>query len=99
MDNPAFEVPLNGFTMHLRRVEVDPVAAGLEALAGRRVANKADLAAALRQLPVPDRAPTWELTARRFGRRTPLALAAGQIGLDELRAPGLIDAYLALLPV
>jgi hypothetical protein len=52
----------------------------------------------LRQLPVPDRAPTWELAVRRFGRRTPLALAAGQIGLDELRAPSLIDAFLALLP-
>ena len=98
MDNPAFEVSLNGFTMQLRRVEVDPVAAGLEALAGRRVANTADLAVALRRLPVPDRAPTWELTVRQFGRRTPLALAAAQIGLDELRAPGLIDAYLALLP-
>jgi hypothetical protein len=27
----------------------------------------------------------------------PLALAAGLIGLDELRAPGLIEAYLAQL--
>ncbi len=98
MDDPAFEVPLNGYTMQLRRVELDPVAAGLEALAGRRVANTAALATALRQLPVADRAPTWELTLRHFGRRTPLTLAAGQIGLDELRAPVLIDAYLAQLP-
>jgi hypothetical protein len=98
MDDPAFEVPLNGYTMRLRRVELDSVAAGLEALGGRRVANTTDLAAALRQLPVADRAPIWELTVRHFGRRTPLSLAAGQIGLDELRAPVLIDEYLAHLP-
>jgi hypothetical protein len=97
MDDPAFEVPLSGFTMRLRRAEVDPVLAGLEALGGRRVANAADLAAALRELPVADRAPTWELTVRHFGRQTPLTLAAGQIGIDELRAPGIIDAYLAHL--
>ncbi|MBV9353942.1 MAG: hypothetical protein JO023_00300 [Chloroflexi bacterium] len=98
MEDPAFEVPLNGYTMLLRRVELDPVATGVEALAGRRIANTAELARALRQVPVADRAPTWELTVRHFGRRTPLTLAAAQIGLDELRAPVLIDAYLARLP-
>ena len=54
------------------------------------------LVEALGRLPVTDRAPTWELAVRHFGRHKPLAQAAGEIGMDLLHARDLLDALLSL---
>jgi hypothetical protein len=82
----AFRVPLNGFGMQLRPSELESVAAGLGQL------ELSTLAEALRNLPVNDRAPTWELAIRRFGRHKPLDQAAGEIGMDLVHARELLDA-------
>jgi len=48
-------------------------------------------------LPVRDRAPTWELAVRRYGRHKPLPQAAGEIGLDEIRGRLLLEQFSAEL--
>jgi hypothetical protein len=85
-DSDPFGVPLDGYTMHLRRAELESVAAGL----GED--NLLTLADAVRAMPVIDRAPVWELAIRRYGRRKPLEQAAGEIGMDVVRARALLDA-------
>jgi hypothetical protein len=90
-DPDAFRVPLDGFEMHLRRSELQAVAAGL----GER--NLTALADALRSLPVRDRAPLWELAVRRFGRGKVPEQAAGEIGMDAIRARQLLSTFTAQL--
>lgn len=86
------DVVLDGVTMHLRQSELDAVIAGLGAVDASAEGHTLTLAAALRALPATDRAPTWELMMRRYARRTPLAAAAGQIGMDSVHAQRLLDA-------
>jgi hypothetical protein len=95
----AFSVPLVGFTMQLRRSELEDVAAGLG-----QFASSADdegdllrLVEVLRRLPERVRAPTWELSVRHFGRHKPLARAAGEIGLDVIYANALLERFSASL--
>jgi hypothetical protein len=90
-DSEAFGVPLDGFEMHLRRSEVESVAAGM---------GESSLAAvvrAVRALPVRDRAPLWELAVRTFGRGKVAEQAAGEIGMDALHARALLEAFTAAL--
>ncbi len=93
MDNEAFRVALNGLAMHLRRTELESVAAGLGELDSSAESKLITLAEALRQLPANDRAPAWELVVRRFGRHKPLAVAAGDIGLDVIVARALLECF------
>lgn len=88
-----FEVPLGGFTMHLRRSELSAVAAGLGSFDLSEEGNLLTLAQALRTLSPAERAPTWELLVRRFGGHKPLAQAAGEIGLDEVLADQLVQRF------
>ncbi len=92
-----FEVPLNGFSMHLRRSELEEVAAGLGEFDASEEGDLITLAGAVARLPVRDRAPTWELAVRRFGHHKPLPQAAGEIGLDEIHARKLLDRFTHLL--
>ncbi len=85
-------VPLNGFSMRLRRSEIGAVAAGLGASVPSQPGEPSALAEALRRLPVADRAPTWEMAVRHFGHGKALAQAAGEIGLDEIHAADLLQA-------
>ena len=89
----AFQVGINGFVMRLRRSELESVAAGLGEFDASEEGNLVTLAAALRELPSTERAPLWELAVRRYGRRKPLELAAGEIGMDAIRARALLDAF------
>jgi len=86
-------VPLNGFTMLLRRPEIDAVAAGLGPSVPSQPVEPSALAEALRRLPVADRAPTWEMAVRHFGHGKALAQAAGEIGLDEIHAGDLLQSF------
>jgi hypothetical protein len=88
-----FRVALDGVVMQLRRTELELVAAGLGEFDSSEEGDLVTLAAALERLPNGDRAATWELAVRRFGRHKPLARAAGEIGLDEVVARGLIARY------
>ena len=72
-----FVVPLNGFSMRLRQPEMQAVAAGLGTFDTSDEGDLLTLAEALRRLPLPDRAPAWELAVRRFGHGKPLPQAAG----------------------
>jgi len=90
---PAFRVPLDGAEMQLRRTELEAVAAGLGEFDSSAEGDLVTLAAALLRLPPRDRAPTWELAVRRFGRHKPLPQAAGEIGLDEVHARALLDRF------
>jgi len=83
----ALRVPLNGFAIQLRPSELESVAAGLDQ------SEPITLVEALRRLPVNDRAPAWELAVRRFGRRKPLAQAAGEIGMDLVHARALLEDF------
>ena len=86
-------VPLDGgFVMQLHDAEVESVAAGLRALDPAFEGSSVTLAAAVRALPLSDRASLWELAVRRFGRRKPLEQAAGEIGMDTQRGQALLDA-------
>lgn len=76
--------------MHLRTSEVQSVAAGLGEFDSSIEGDLITLAEALRQLPSRDRAPAWELAVRRFGHRKSLARAAGEIGMDGVRAADLL---------
>jgi hypothetical protein len=96
----ALSVPLDGYTMRLRPSELEAVAS---CFAGELPPGEAEvrLAAALHGLPSRDRASTWELAVRHFGRRTPLGQAAAEIGMDVLHARHLLDRFreqLAVLP-
>jgi hypothetical protein len=94
IDESVFHVPLEGAaTMRLRLSEVEAVAAGLGEFDSSEAGDLVMLAEALRRLPTRDRAPTWELAVRRYGRRKPLPQAAGEIGLDEIHARELLDRF------
>jgi len=96
-DDSPFRVPLNGFAMNLRQAELESVAAGLGEFDASPQGNLLTLAEALAQMPQNDRAPLWELAVRRYGRHKPLERAAGEIGMDVIRARQLLDRYDALL--
>jgi hypothetical protein len=94
IDADGFGVPLDGsYVMHLRPSELEAVAAGLGEFDSSEEGDLLTLARAVRRLPMAERAPTWELALRRFGRHKPLAQAAGEIGLDELIARGLLERF------
>jgi hypothetical protein len=93
--NAALRVPLNGYAIQLRRSELESVAAGLGELDTAAQRDPITLAEALRRLPVNDRAPTWELAVRRFGRHKELDQAAGEIGMDLVHAGDLLEALLS----
>jgi hypothetical protein len=93
-DATLFHVPLEGGAiMHLRLSELQAVAAGLGEFDASEEGELITLAEALRRLPTRNRAPTWELAVRRYGRHKPLAQAAGEIGLDEIHARELLDRF------
>jgi hypothetical protein len=92
-DAASFEVPLDGFVMHLRPSELETVAAGLGEFDSSEEGDVLTLARALRRLAPAERAPAWELAVRRFGRHKPLDQVAGEIGLDEILARGLIERF------
>jgi hypothetical protein len=89
----TFRLQLNGVVMQLRRTELELVAAGLGEFDSSEVGDLVTLAAALGRLPPNDRAATWELAVRRFGRHKPLRQAAGEIGIDEVHAQALIERF------
>jgi hypothetical protein len=93
LDTDEFRVPLDGVTMQLRRSELETVASGLSELDASRDTDLAALAEALRRLPTNDRAATWELAVRHFGRRKPVAQAAGEIGLDAIHGQALVERF------
>jgi hypothetical protein len=97
IDQAALRVSLNGYAMQLRPSELESVASGLGPLDASPEGDLITLAEALRQLPVNDRAPAWELSVRRFGRHKPLAQAAGEIGMDVIHAEELLHAYVQCL--
>src|SRR5215203_2482066 len=92
-DAGNFEVSLDGLVMRLRRSELEAVASGLGEFDSSEEGDLLTLVAALRRLAPNERAPTWELAMRRFGRHKPLAQAAGEIGIDELLARTLLDRF------
>jgi hypothetical protein len=96
-DEALLHVPLDGFAMRLRRSELAAVTAGIGASEASVGGEPNTLAAALRRLPIGDRAPTWELAVRRYGQRKPLAQAAGEIGLDSVHARQLLARLARLL--
>jgi hypothetical protein len=96
-DEALLHVPLDGFAMRLRRSELAAVAAGIGAAETAAAVESSTLAAALRRLPIGDRAPTWELAVRRYGQGKPLAQAAGEIGLDAVHARELLARFAHLL--
>jgi hypothetical protein len=79
--------------MQLRRTELELVAAGLGEFDSSEHGDLVTLATALDRLPPNDRATTWELAIRRFGRHKPLRQAAGEIGIDEIHAQALIERF------
>jgi hypothetical protein len=93
MHSGDFDIDLDGVVMHLRRSEVESVASGLGEFDSSEEGDLLTLVEALRRLAPNERAPTWELAMRRFGRHKPLAQAAGEIGLDEIVARSLLDRF------
>jgi hypothetical protein len=93
----GFGVALNGYAMRLRRSELDAVAAGLGQFDTSAEGDRLTLVNALRQLSPSDRAPAWELAVRRYARHKPVAQAAGEIGMDVLRADLLLAEFDAAL--
>ncbi len=93
METQLLTVPLNGFAMHLRPSELESVAAGLGEFDASEEGDLLTLAESVRQLPINDRAPVWELAVRRYGRHRPLAQAAGEIGLDLIVARDLMERF------
>jgi hypothetical protein len=91
----VLSVSLEGFTMRLRPSELEPVASGYVAAFGPapRTGATFSFAAALHGLPQRDRASTWELAVRHFGRRKALVQAAAEIGMDALHAEHLLQRY------
>ncbi|MDQ3810941.1 MAG: hypothetical protein M3336_11680 [Chloroflexota bacterium] len=93
-DLDAFDVPLEaGYAMHLRPSELEAVAVGLGEFDSSQEGDLLTLARALGSLPANERAPTWELAVRRFGRHKSLAQAAAEIGLDEVVARDLLERF------
>ena len=92
-DSDAYRVPVDGFSMRLRPSELEAVAVGLGEFDASDEGNRLTLAEALRRLPLAERAPTWELAMRRYGRHKPLGQAAGEIGMDLLRAQALLERF------
>jgi hypothetical protein len=88
-----FGVPLDGFAMHLRPSELRSVAAGLGEFDASDEGNLLTLVEAVRALPVRDRAPFWELAVRHYARSRPVEQAAGEIGMDAIRAHTLLQAF------
>ena len=93
VNEEVFNVALNGLAMHLRRSELESVAAGLGEFDASRDSDLITLADAVRRLPANDRAPVWELAVRHFGRHKPIAVAAGDIGLDLITARDLLERF------
>ena len=94
VDPELLRVPLDGTnTMRFRPAEVEQVAAGLGEFDSSARGNVVTLAAAVRELPPSDRAPLWELAVRRLGRHKPIEQAAGEIGMDVVRARELLAAF------
>ena len=93
VDTHDLRVPLNGLTMRLRLSELETVAAGLGEFDASEEGDLITLVEALRRLPTNDRAPAWELSIRRFGRRKELAQAAAEIGMDVIHAHALLQTY------
>jgi hypothetical protein len=93
MDSAAYSVPLDSFSMQLRPSELEAVAVGLGEFDASDEGNRLTLVEALRRLPVAERAPTWELAMRRYGCHKPLAQAAGEIGMDLIRARELLERF------
>src|SRR5947208_3450908 len=89
----AFQVGINGYVMRLGRSELESVATGLGEFDASEEGNLVTLAAALRELPSSERAPLWELAVRRYGRHKPVEQAAGEIGMDAIRARTLLRAF------
>jgi hypothetical protein len=92
IDREVFRVPLEGYVMQLRRLELESVAAALGEF-DTSEGNLIRLAEALRTLPPSDRAPLWELAVRHYGRHKPLEQSAGEIGMDALRARQLLQIF------
>jgi hypothetical protein len=86
-------IPLDGYEMHLRPSELEAVAAALGEFDASQEGNLLTLAAAVRAMPPNDRAPVWELAVRRYGRHKPIEQAAGEIGMDVIRARALLEAF------
>jgi hypothetical protein len=86
-------VPLNGFSMQLRRSEIQKVARGLGWLDLPQERDPRMLGAALCSLRTNDRAPAWELIMRRYGHGRTLPRAAGEVGLDEIVARGILARF------
>jgi len=89
-------VALDGYAMRLRPSELDALAAGLgvrlkspSSGEGRRLR----LVGALAQMSSSDRAPIWELATRRYARHKSLSQAAGEIGMDVVRADVLLERF------
>ncbi len=97
VDESLLRVPLGDFAMQLRPGELEKVAAGLGEFDSSEEGDLITLASALRRLPAGDRAPTWELAVRRYGRHRSVAGAAGDIGLDEIHARDLLGRFTRLL--
>ncbi len=91
----TFSVPLGGLDMQLRPSEVEAVAAGIGAFTSAQANTLEDVVRAVVALPIGDRAPAWELAIRHYGRRKPLEQAAGEIGLDRIRARALMASLTA----
>jgi hypothetical protein len=92
--NDPFRVQLDGgVALQLRRTELEAVAAGLGEFDSSEEGDLVTLAEALRRVPPRDRAATWELAMRRYGRHKPLPQAAGEIGLDEVHARLLLERF------
>jgi len=92
MDAQSFQVPIGGYDMQLRPSEVESVGAGLGLSPGTQLSS---VVRAVARLPVNDRAPTWELAIRHYGRGKPLEEAAGEIGMDVIWARALMAAFAA----
>ena len=92
-DRESLRVPLDGYSMQLRRGELDSLASGLHDVGAPRRNDPIALAEALRDLPPSDRAPFWELAVRHYARHKPLEQAAGEIGMDTVRARKLLESF------
>ncbi len=82
-----------GIVMHLQPSELEAVASGLGEFDTSEEGNLITLAEAVQSLQPNERAPLWELAVRRYGRGKPLNQAAGEIGMDTIRARCLIEAF------
>jgi hypothetical protein len=90
VENRFFSVPIGGYDMRLRPSEVEAVTAGLGASQNEPLER---IVGAVAALSVSDRAPAWELALRHYGRRKPLEQAAGEIGMDVIRARALVEQF------